>query len=707
MFIVAGMLLFIPLAIGVQMLRIHWGAGDGLRTLWQNQALEEQEIPAQRGNIYDRNGRLLATNTVVYKAAIDPGFSGYDAALGDTVAKILGDISGKKAGFYTQKMQQAAAKGSRYVVLEKKIPHSGYLALKALDRRAVILEKQYTRVYTFKQLAAHVLGYVNYNMDGMIGLESKFNTQLKGKNGIQQVRRDRNNQTFAFVGAPRQLPENGQHLHTTIDIDIQAIAETELQAGVDRTKARAGVAIVMDVKSGAVRAMASWPTFDPNKPATMSEENRRNYAISDMMEPGSTFKLVTAVAALDQNVVQKDERFETPESGRKMIHGLAMVDHDPLGTLRFDEVFAKSSNIATSEIASRISPTQFYQYARNLGFGMLTDIELPGETAGVLKKPLEWTQVTQPFMSIGYEVLVTPLQVAQAYAAFANGGKLMKPHILEQITDENGDLVYEPEVLRVRQAIDEEVVEQLKPIFAQVVSDSGTASWAEIEGLSIAGKTGTAKMVKNGRYTTAYRASFAGFFPVEQPEYVCYVMLEEPRTSIYGGYAAGPIFRRITERLAAHEGYKNGWMKPQALEQLAQAPIRPLPSLAGFSAQEVEALADTYGLSVEYASDTKGYSLLSSDQLAEADSIEVSDRINMDFVSSKMDGELIEVPELRGLSMRQAARILQSAGLGVQMERSGTVYRQFPLPGEKMRSGRAVRVYGKARAMSQLAGGAS
>lgn len=701
LFIAAGILLIVPFAVGVQLFRLHWSAGEGLRNLWAQQAVEMQEIPAQRGSIYDVNGRLLATNSVIYTAAIDPGYQKYSDELADTVATILASALEQSKSYYLNRIKKAKESGSRYVILDKRVPHSVYMMLKSLNERAVILDKQFSRVYIFNELAAHVLGYVNFNMDGMIGLEAQFNKALKGKSGLQQVRRNRLNKTYEYIGAPKELPVNGQNVYTTLNIDLQSIAETELRRGVEKTKSKAGVAILMDIRSGAVRAMSSWPTFDPNKPASMSEENRRNYAISDMMEPGSTFKLVTAVAALDQGVIKEGEIFETPESGRTTIHNLAMVDHDPLGNLRFDEVIAKSSNIATSEIAMRIPKNHFYQYARNLGFGMKTDIELPTESSGMLKKPMEWSQVTQPFMSIGYEILATPLQIAQAYAAFANNGVLMKPHIVDHLEDEYGQTTDKVSYTRVRQAIDEDIVEQLRPIFKQVVSDSGTASWAQIEGVEVAGKTGTAKMVKNGRYARAYRASFAGFFPADNPVYVCYVMLEEPRTSIYGGYAAGPVFRRIAERVAAHEGYTNGWLQDE--NRLAETNKIPTPKWSGRTLDEVYTLSEIYDLDVDIDGDE--YKTAIVELKTATDSVLIGDELLLKTtpLAIKSDeADLIQVPEVRGLSMRQAARKILASGLKPNFERSGTVYNQFPLPGQKMRKGHTVLIRGKAKDMGQL-----
>ncbi|MEX2602708.1 MAG: penicillin-binding protein 2, partial [Gracilimonas sp.] len=374
--------------------------------------------------------------------------------------------------------------------------------------KGVILEENYRRKYTFGTLASHTLGFVNHESDGRIGLESFYNEELKGEDGVRQVRRDPFNRIFEYIGAPKKLPRNGYSLHTTIDAYLQAILEDELQAGVEKHRANYGTGIIMDPRTGAIKAMANYPTYDPNFPGSIDEENRRNFAISDMIEPGSTFKLVTAIAAIEQGVVTFDEVFETPEDGEVVIHDLILRDHDPLGNLTFQEVIQKSSNVATAEIAMRMKPEVFYQYARNMGFGSETNIDISGEVDGRLAKPFEWSLVTLPWMSHGYELQVTPLQITQAYAAFANNGMMMRPYIVEKIEDGSGKVIKEHQPIKIRRIAKKSTLQHLLPVFESVVTDSGTGEFAQVEGLRIAGKTGTAKKVVNGRYTNNYRSSF-------------------------------------------------------------------------------------------------------------------------------------------------------------------------------------------------------
>lgn len=699
MFILMGLLLLLPSAILVQIFRVNVVEGDGLRELWSSQAIDYIPIPAQRGNIYDAGGSLLATNSVVYKIAVDPYYPGITRDDLNDVGTVLSRHTGRSAVYYRNKIRNAPT-NSRYIVLERSISVQAYDDVRELGIRGVILEEEYRRNYNFETLSAHLLGYVNHNMDGMSGLEANYNQILKGENGLQQVRRDRSNRIFAYVGAPRQQPRQGLSLHTTIDSYVQAIVEEELENGIKSTRAKQGTAIVMDPKTGAIKAMANYPTYDPNSPASSDTENRRNFAISDMFEPGSTFKLVTAIAAVDQGVVDFDEIFETPENGRTQIQGQWMRDHDPLGNLNFKQAIAKSSNIVTSEIAMRLDPKEYYQYARNLGFGTTTNIDLHNEVGGRLQRPYEWSGVTLPWMSIGYEVQATPLQIVQAYSAFANKGKMMKPFVVSHLTDELGNVKEKTHPSLVRRIAKEETVEKLMPVFEEVVSDSGTAGWATVEGLRIAGKTGTAQKYIGGRYTTNYRASFAGFFPVEDPSYVILVLLDEPKTSFYGGFTAGSVFKEITTRIA---GLDNSIRRSVTREApIAAGNETVVPQMVGHQLSSATSILKANG--IKYKTTGSGSYIIDQSPLA-------SEKISRNSSLELKLGELkdnetpdgfVRIPELRNMNMRKASSIIRSLSLEFEMIGSGTIYNQFPLAGELMREGRTVTVRGRARSMENV-----
>lgn len=700
MFLVFGLLALLPAAISFQMLRVQFGNGEELRKLWSRQTLDDIPIPAERGNIYDDNDRLLVTNAVAYKVALDPLMRGMTQKKIDSLCTTLAQHTNRSAGNY-QRIIRSAPRGSRYVVLEKRVSSSVYESLTGLELPGLILEERYQRRYTYEKLAAHALGYVNHELKGMMGLEGYYNEELKGRDGLQQVRRDRNNRIYAYVGAPKKEPREGYNLHTTLDAHIQTIIEDELRNGVKNMKAEKGVAIVMDPKSGAIKAMANYPTYNPNRLTTIERANRRNSAIADMIEPGSTFKLVTAIAAVEQDVVEMNEVFETPEDGKTRIHGQLMQDHDPLGTLTFPEVIQKSSNIATSRIAMRLKPKVFYQYARNLGFGTATNVDLPHEAPGRLRKPYKWSSVTLPWLSIGYEVQVTPLQLTQAYASFANEGKMMRPYLVKEITNQNGEVVKKQERSEVRQVADKKTIQTLLPIFEDVVSDSGTANWAQVEGLSIAGKTGTAQKYNKGRYQAKYRASFVGFYPSEKPEYVCLVLLDEPKRSFYGGFAAGSIFKKMTTRIAALDHDIEKQLAADDPEGDHNKVV--VPTLTGLNRNQTKEILQRYQLDADFSgvgdfiiaqhpapdsSHTKGGTIeLKTDSVKAVDS-----------GKSKYAG----VPDVRGMSLRNASQKLIDSGFRLEIIGSGTITRQYPKGGARMQKGKTVTIRGNRKSLESL-----
>lgn len=707
MFVVFGLILLIPFALGFQLIRINYLEGNELRALWSKQAIDQIPIPAQRGNIYDSNGTLLATNTIDYKIAFDPkvevdGKIGVPQSYVNTLTEQLAAQTGKSSAVYKNKIRSASPR-SRYIVLEDNISILAKDQIKSLDIPGVILEENYRRKYTFGTLAAHTLGFVNHESNGRIGLESYYNDELKGEDGLRQVRRDPFNRIFEYVGAPKKLPQNGHSIHTTIDAYVQAILEDELEAGVKKHLANYGTGIIIDPRTGAIKAMANYPTFDPNYPGSSEDENRRNFAISDMIEPGSTFKLVTAIAAVEQDLVAFDEVFETPEDGEKIIHDLVLRDHDPLGDLTFQEVIQKSSNVATAEIAMRMKPEVFYQYARNMGFGTETNIDISGEVNGRLAKPYEWSLVTLPWMSHGYEIQTTPLQIAQAYASFANNGLMMRPYLVEKIEDSSGEIVQQHKPESIRRIAKQSTIEKLLPVFESVVTDSGTGEYAQVEGLRIAGKTGTAKKVVNGRYTNRYRGSFVGFFPVDDPKYVCLILLDEPKTSGYGGYTAGPIFRNIAKRIA---GLDNDIQRNLELPKQGEEIFAQVPFLKGMTKHQASELLNELNLPYSF-SGTGNYVLGqnpgSGTPLERGKQISLHlEETNAANDSANVREGYAQIPDLSGMNMRKATHLLNELGLKAEIIGSGTVFAQYPRANEILRKGYTVTIRGKAKSLELL-----
>ncbi len=688
----------LPIGIVVQLMRVQISSGEELRILWREQAEDFITIPALRGDILDASGKILATSSVAYTVAVDPLVPGMTRDRLKAITNALARTAGKDADQYMRRIQEAPP-GSRYIVLEKGLGVDAYEALTALDIRGIILEEQYRRRFNYGSLASHVLGYVNLNVDGMMGLEASYNNVLKGEDGSQQVRRDRTGRIKAYVGAPKKRPINGNSLMTTIDVNIQAVVEEELANGVISAEADYGTAIVMDPWTGAIKAMANYPSYDPNNPG-QANENRRNFAISDMIEPGSTFKLVTAIAATEMGVIRDGERFYTPSDGQKLIFGQWMRDHDPLGTLTFEEVIAKSSNVAISEIAMRLKPDVFYQYVRNLGFGTATEIDLPGEEAGRLRKPYDWSRVTLPWMSVGYEIQVTPLQIATAYAAFANGGKLIRPYVVERVTNERFNDVSRHRVTTIRDICDPSTLQILLPVFEYAVSSEGTGSNASVAGMSVAGKTGTAQKFADGSYQSRYRSSFVGFYPSRNPRYVTIVVLDEPRTSIYGSEVAAPVFRNIANRLLGLDEELQHRVKA---DEIGRPFVAVVPKVTGLSREEATRLLAAQGLAYE----SEGNGDLVTRQVPEpGQSLSAGDIIRLTVVDSPRpsDSSTFFMPELTGMSMRRAYFMTQELGLKADLSGYGKVVEQSPIAGSSVTKGSSVTLKGN-QGTILLAGG--
>ncbi|NNF04151.1 MAG: penicillin-binding protein 2, partial [Rhodothermales bacterium] len=350
-----------------------------------------------------------------------------------------------------------------------------------------------------------------------------------------------------IAGGAVEEPVDGESIRLTIDLLMQTILEEELALGVVTSKSVWGTAIAMNPKTGAILALANYPTYDPNAPGDFPTAYRRNHAVTDRIEPGSTMKLIAAVAALESGIVDLADSVETGP-GWMVQYGRTLKDTHPYGTITFADVLKLSSNVGTAKVAERLDRGVFYQYARNFGFGQRTFVDLPGEVDLVLKRPSRWSRPTVSAMSRGYEINATPLQVLAAYAAFANGGVLMRPYVVQERIDASGQVTWRQEPQAIRRVFEPETAERLLPTFESVVTD-GTATEAHIDGLRIAGKTGTAKKVIDGTYAVgAYRASFVGFFPADDPEVVLIVVMDEPESSIYGGSVAAPVFRRTVER---------------------------------------------------------------------------------------------------------------------------------------------------------------
>ncbi len=658
----------------MQLVRIQTDEGPELRARGAQQSESVITLAAQRGTILDRRGRALAVNTARYEVAADPTARGFDGRAAELYA-LLGQLTGRSADHYRQRVADRASR--QYVVLVRDLDEASKEALDAAAFNGLIVTGSYQRRYNYGSRAAHVLGHVTRDLQGVSGLEMTLDENLEGTPGRQAVQRDRRGVVKAVVGGTRVEPRHGDDVVLTIDLVRQAILEEELAKGVEAAGAEWGTAVALDPRTGAILALANVPTYDPNRPGAYSNAARRNHAIVDRIEPGSTFKLVTAVGALESGAVAPTDVLDTG-AGWKVFKGRTMRDSHGYGRISFGDGITKSSNIAMAMAAERMGSGALYQAARDLGFGQPTFVDLPGEIAGSLRRPDTWDGLTLPWMATGYSVEVTPLQIAVAYAALANGGLLVRPYVVQERRQHaTHQVLWQARPDSVRRAFGAQTAAQLMPYFENVVGKGGTAPLAQVAGLRVAGKTGTAQRATGGGYSRTYRASFAGMFPVEKPEVVIAIVLDRPVNGFYGGTVAAPIFGNVARRWIGTFPSVAERVAPSgtiAARRSARVPrVDGLP--ATLAAQRLEA----EGFRARWDDDAPWHVV--SSRPAAGDTLELEDAIRLDDADA--DGPAV-MPNLRGRSVRQAVAWLRALGVEPRVSGRGVIRQQSAAPGRPL-----------------------
>jgi cell division protein FtsI (penicillin-binding protein 3) len=505
-------------------------------------------IHAARGLIYDARGEILAANipvkTVVADASRVNDPEQFSAIAGDVLDLPSSEIAGK------------LATGRRYIVLKRRVSEADAAKLQerlaAAGVKGLQFEQEAVRSYPNASALCHVLGYTNFDYAGVDGVEKTMDRFLRGEDGYRRIEHDRTGKELVIFRGREQPPKNGLNLQLTIDMGLQHIVEQELEAAYAHFKPKSATAIFMRPATGEILALANRPAFDPNAVGASEVEHRRNVAIADMVEPGSTFKIVAVGAALNDKLVRPDTKIFC-ENGRFHYGGRVLRDHHPYGFLSVHDIIVKSSNIGSAKLALQMGEQRYYDAVRRFGFGEKSGIELPGESAGLVHPPHRWDKLTITRMPMGHSVCATALQIVTAMGAVANGGTLMRPQIVKGILDEKGKTITEFPPREVRRVLSPEAAADLRLALADVVGARGTAREAAVEHFQVAGKTGTAQRVDpNGGYAPGkYVVSFVGFLPAEAPELVGLVILDDAVTSPgmnYGGLVAAPIFSKISSR---------------------------------------------------------------------------------------------------------------------------------------------------------------
>jgi cell division protein FtsI (penicillin-binding protein 3) len=520
--------------LGAALVRAFWlqaVQGDAYAAMAMRQHRETVVVPAGRGTIFDRNGEPLAIGEQAMTVFANPRQVDRPRELTLAIAKAL-DL--EPAAVYP--LLTDRSKG--FVYLARKVDPGDAAALEKLGFSGVGFYPEELRTYPQKRVASQVLGYAGLDNLGLEGLERSLNGVLAGKPGSQTIVKDPIGRALDVVSTKPETP--GRNVRLTIDHQVQANAEAVLAETIAQHGANAASAIVMDPHTGAVLAMATAPGFNANRFPTTRADRRRNRAVTDTYEPGSTFKLVTIAAALEENVVTPGSSFVLPPTlqvADRVIHEAHIRGTERMAVR---EIVERSSNIGTITIAQRLGEGRLAYWIDQFGFGKETGIDFPGESPGFALPPEEWSGSTIGTVPIGHGIAVTPVQMARAYAAIANGGVLVRPHLVERV---DGKTVARKRDARV---VSRQVSRQMLDMLRGVVVE-GTGTQAAIPGYTVAGKTGTAaKIDPGGGYShTDYVASFVGMVPATKPQLVIMVMVDEPSGSIYGGDVAAPAFRQI------------------------------------------------------------------------------------------------------------------------------------------------------------------
>ena len=629
-----------------------WGAGIESRLVFlqvlrhadlearaEKQQMRTIDAPAMRGDIVDRHGRVLATSVdadTVY--AVPSEISDAPAAVAK-LCEAFGDCSAKERQALTDRLSQRRP----FAYVRRQISPEQAQRVAALNLDGIGFIKESKRFYPNVQLAAHLLGYVGIDNNGLSGVEYTYDPQIRGRKGTILIQTDAKRHAFSRFERP---PTAGATVELTIDEYLQHVAERELHDAVTDERALGGSVVMMDPRTGEILAMANEPTFNPNAYRDADEIERRNRAVQDLYEPGSTFKVVTASAAIEEKVLTPDALIDTNPGAVKLAGRPAITEdsHRNYGVLSLTDVIVKSSNVGAIKIGFKVGADRLSRFVGLYGFGKDVSPDFPGENAGIVWRPERMTESALASVSMGYQVAITPLQMVAAVSSVANGGEYVEPRVLRAVYRGSRRFAVQPKVMR--RTVSGDTAAALTAIMEQVV-EKGTAKRANMtdEGFTIAGKTGTAQKLENGHYSHSdHFGSFVGFVPSRSPAIAMIVVIDSAKAvSDHGGVAAAPIFKRIAE---------------SALRYLGVSPtLNPLPPV--LVAKQQDTTIDP--TSTAAAADAR--------------------------VSLVADGPPGTVPDVRGMSAREAIRKLVKVGLNAHASGDGFVVSQSPEPGEPLDPG--------------------
>ena len=602
--------------------------GEKLKRLGERQHLKEWIVLPKRGAVFDRTGEPLALSLEAQSVYARP----HRIEDADSVSRKLGQILNLRVADVKQKLNSEKP----FVWIKRQVTPGQAQQIQALHAEGIGMFYEPHRYYPQGQLAGQVIGFVGRDSEGLEGLELHYNNFIRGEAGSSVAERDALGRRVLVEGISGvQIPPGGD-IHLTLDTSIQHLAEKELETAITKYRAKAGVAIAMDPRTGEILALANFPSFNPNNFSRQASHQRRNRAVTDAYEPGSTFKTILAAAVLEEGVVDKEDLFFC-ENGKYPYAGRIIHDTHSYGWLPFYKILQVSSNIGFTKVADKLKKQRFFKYIEKFGFGQLTGVDMPGEVAGLVRPPQAWSAIDLATHAFGQGISATPMQMVTAYAAIANGGFLMRPYVVRRVVSPQGQAMLENRPHVVRRVISEKTARLLATMLKGVTNEGGTGLMASVEGFEVAGKTGTAQKADlvNGGYAARKRvASFIGFVPADDPRLVLMVLVDEPEGSVYGGVVAAPVFRNIARG---------------ALRHFAVAPQQEDPIPAAVREMAVPAQEAKRKTAGNAAAENSG-----------------------------------GVPDFVGLSLREAVEKARHLKLKVKMQGNGFVVQQSPEPGKDL-----------------------
>lgn len=637
-------LVFVVLSFGAlvyRLVNLQIIRSDELSYFAKRQQTNSQIVKAERGFIYDRNDVLLVYNRNDYSFYVDLRM------LPTSEKNRLAGIFSKTIGKSKRHYQNLLKASGKTICLEKKVPFEKSLDFFEYKNPAFFYVEEPVSVFHYGSLASHVLGYVDNEYKGVNGISKSFDDVLRGKNGYRMVERNAMGEIISISETQTKPSTPGDDIYLTIDKRYQTIVEDELRISLKQSGGESATCIIMNPQTGEILAMANISDYDPNYFWKYDDFERKNRAITDSYEPGSTFKVITFAALLEDKICNENERINT-ENGVYKFKNHYIRDSHKFESLTVRQILEESSNIGVAKLIQRMDDEEYYQYVRSFGFGTFTSIALPGEVTGKLVDLSQWSGQTKTYMSFGYSISVTPLQLTNAFCAIVNGGILYRPQIVKRFVDKNGKVIKENSPVIVRRAISEKTSERMRDILYGAV-EKGTGKQAKIDSLPVGGKTGTSKLVVNGKYSDSqYYSSFVGFYPVDKPTIVCYVMIHKPKGEYYGGLVSAPVFKNIISRI-------------HSLDKGKITPLTPDTEIKTTERQNQR-------IENEYVSQD----FQTSKKFNESQTV---------FISTN---NLNVMPDLKGKTIKEAVLILNERGIKWSLSGTGVVVEQSIPPGQTL-----------------------